>query len=73
VAEADRKIMFAPFQRLGDAPSGSGIGLGLAVAAGLAEALDATIEVDDTPGGGLTMTITVPMADGPDTGQGAAW
>ena len=73
VAQADRKTMFAPFQRLGDTPSGSGIGLGLAVARGLAEALDATIEVDDTPGGGLTMTITVPMADGPDTEQGAAW
>ena len=33
VAQADREAMFAPFQRLGDAPSGSGVGLGLAVAA----------------------------------------
>ncbi len=73
VAQADRETMFAPFQRLGDAPAGSGIGLGLAVARGLAEALDATIEVDDTPGGGLTMVITVPIADGSDADQGAAW
>lgn len=63
VAEADREAMFAPFQRLGDAPAGSGIGLGLAVARGLAQAVDASIEADDTPGGGLTMIITVPIAD----------
>ena len=60
---ADRATMFAPFQRLGDAPGGSGVGLGLAVARGLAEAVDATIEVEDTPGGGLTMVIDVPIAE----------
>ena len=54
--------MFAPFQRLGDVPHGSGIGLGLAVARGLAEAVDAGIDVDETPGGGLTMIVTVPIA-----------
>ncbi|HEY4991730.1 MAG TPA: ATP-binding protein, partial [Nakamurella sp.] len=62
VAQDDREAMFAPFQRLGDVPHGSGVGLGLAVARGLAEAVDATIEVDDTPGGGLTMIVTVPIA-----------
>ena len=62
VPEADREAMFAPFQRLGDVPRGSGVGLGLAVARGLAEAVDATIEVEDTPGGGLTMIVTVPLA-----------
>ena len=63
VAAADRDAMFAPFQRLGDAPSGSGVGLGLAVARGLAEAVDAAIDVEDTPGGGLTMVIDVPIAE----------
>ena len=62
VAQDDREAMFAPFQRLGDVPHGSGVGLGLAVARGLAEAVDATIEVDDTPGGGLTMIVTLPIA-----------
>jgi len=75
VAKDDRETMFAPFQRLGDVPAGSGVGLGLAVARGLAEAVDATVEVDDTPGGGLTMIVTVPVADpsGPaDFGTGSA-
>lgn len=67
-----REAMFAPFQRLGDAPDGAGLGLGLAVARGLAEAVGATIEVDDTPGGGLTMVVTVPLwAPGGDDGYGA--
>ncbi len=61
VAAGDRNAMFAPFQRLGDTPAGSGLGLGLAVARGLAEAVGASIEVDDTPGGGLTMIINVPV------------
>jgi len=62
VAEADRARMFQAFQRLGDSPAGSGVGLGLAVATGLAEAVGATVDAEDTPGGGLTMVITLPLA-----------
>jgi two-component system sensor histidine kinase KdpD len=53
------KEMFEPFQRLGDT-SPAGLGLGLAVAKGLADAVGATLTPEDTPGGGLTMTIAVP-------------
>ncbi|HSN07000.1 MAG TPA: sensor histidine kinase KdpD [Candidatus Angelobacter sp.] len=66
VAEGDRERMFQPFQRLGDVPSGAGVGLGLAVARGLTEAVGATLDAEDTPGGGLTMVITVPLADPTD-------
>ncbi len=38
------------------------MGLGLAVAKGLAEAVGVTVDVEDTPGGGLTMIVTVPIA-----------
>jgi two-component system sensor histidine kinase KdpD len=58
--------IFEPFQRLGDAPGGQGIGLGLAVARGFAEANDGTLEAEQTPGGGLTMILTLPVdADTP--------
>ena len=53
--------MFAPFQRGGDAPRGDGVGLGLAVARGLTEAMDGTLFAEDTPGGGLTMVVDLPM------------
>lgn len=62
VDEADRDRMFQPFQRLGDAPDGAGVGLGLAVARGLSTAVGATLEAEDTPGGGLTMVMSIPLA-----------
>ena len=65
VAAVERDRMFEPFQRLGDVPAGSGVGLGLAVARGLAEAVGAAVEAEDTPGGGLTMVVAVPLADVP--------
>lgn len=57
-----REAVFRPFQRLGDAPSGRGVGLGLAIARGLSAAMGCTLEVEDTPGGGTTMVLTVPVA-----------
>jgi two-component system sensor histidine kinase KdpD len=58
----NRDRLFQPFQRLGDA-SGSGVGLGLAVARGFLDAMHGQITPDDTPGGGLTMRIRLPIAD----------
>jgi two-component system sensor histidine kinase KdpD len=54
----ERERIFQPFQRLGDSPShGAGVGLGLAVARGFTHAMGGDLIVDDTPGGGTTMTI----------------
>ncbi|MGC0337880.1 signal transduction histidine kinase [Streptomyces sp. SLBN-8D4] len=40
----------------------SGLGLGLAIARGFTEAMNGTLTPTDTPGGGLTMTLTLPVA-----------
>ena len=60
-----RERMFEPFQRLGDVPQGDGIGLGLAVARGLTEAMGGTLTAEDTPGGGLTFVLDMPIAREP--------
>ncbi|MEV0176631.1 sensor histidine kinase KdpD [Streptomyces sp. NPDC050803] len=59
VPDEAKERIFAPFQRYGDAPRGAGVGLGLAVARGFAEAMDGTLHAEDTPGGGLTMVLTL--------------
>jgi two-component system sensor histidine kinase KdpD len=65
VPEADRDRMFAPFQRLGNTDSTTGVGLGLAVSRGLTEAMRGTLQSAQTPGGGLTMTMSLPAAPRP--------
>ncbi|WP_229796210.1 ATP-binding protein, partial [Saccharothrix coeruleofusca] len=39
-----------------------GVGLGLSVAKGFTEAMGGTILAEDTPGGGLTVVISLPVA-----------
>jgi two-component system sensor histidine kinase KdpD len=56
--------MFRPFQRLTDAAQGAGVGLGLAVAKGFTEAMGGRLAAEATPGGGLTMVITLPLSTG---------
>jgi two-component system sensor histidine kinase KdpD len=63
--EAKNRI-FEPFQRYGDAPRGAGVGLGLAVARGFTEALGGTLGAEDTPGGGLTMVLSLQLAPATD-------
>jgi two-component system, OmpR family, sensor histidine kinase KdpD len=62
VPEADWDRIFVPFQRLGDTDNTSGVGLGLALSRGLTEAMGGTLDPEDTPGGGLTMALSLPAA-----------
>ncbi|MDX3781333.1 sensor histidine kinase KdpD [Streptomyces europaeiscabiei] len=64
VPDEAKDRIFEPFQRYGDAPRGAGVGLGLAVARGFAGAMGGTLDAEDTPGGGLTMVLTLPAAPG---------
>ncbi|MFS0895097.1 ATP-binding protein [Microbacterium sp. 179-I 3D3 NHS] len=62
-----RDAIFQPFQRLGDTDNTTGLGLGLALSRGFAEGMGGSLTPEDTPGGGLTMVISLPLA-GADTG-----
>jgi two-component system sensor histidine kinase KdpD len=55
-----RLHIFEPFRTIDDSHM-AGVGLGLAVAKGLADALGHGITVDDTPGGGTTMVLSVEL------------
>ena len=65
IAPADLERVFAPFQRLGDTDNTTGLGLGLALARGLTEAMDGTLTPEETPGGGLTMVVSLRSAKQP--------
>ncbi|AZS84649.1 sensor histidine kinase KdpD [Streptomyces griseoviridis] len=62
VPDDAKERIFEPFQRYGDAPRGAGVGLGLAVARGFAEAMGGSLTAEDTPGGGLTMVLSLRAA-----------
>ncbi|MEU3905800.1 sensor histidine kinase KdpD [Streptomyces goshikiensis] len=71
VPDEAKERIFEPFQRHGDAPRGAGVGLGLAVARGFTEAVGGTLTAEDTPGGGLTMVLTLrtPVGTPPANGE----
>jgi K+-sensing histidine kinase KdpD len=70
VPAGSEAALFAPFVRLTDdsGPLGDrdrgpgGLGLGLAVARGFAESMHAGLTAQETPGGGLTLRLTLPLA-----------
>jgi two-component system sensor histidine kinase KdpD len=59
VAPERRERIFVPFQRLGDTDNQAGLGLGLALAKGFTEGMGGTLAAEDTPGGGLTMVVSL--------------
>ncbi|HEX9527574.1 MAG TPA: ATP-binding protein, partial [Streptosporangiaceae bacterium] len=66
VADHLKPLMFEPFERLdqrGGTGGGTGVGLGLAVARGFLSAMGGSVTALDTPGGGLTMRVTLPVAE----------
>ena len=60
IARSERDRAFLPFERLGDTSTSPGTGLGLALSRGLTEAMGGTLDPHETPGGGLTMVISLP-------------
>jgi two-component system, OmpR family, sensor histidine kinase KdpD len=69
VPDEQKERIFEPFTRVADRHPG--VGLGLAVAKGFAEAMGGRIEAGDTPGGGLTVTVTLPAAISDKSALGA--
>jgi len=71
IPSEQRELVFRPFQRVGDSrPTGggagvvgnSGVGLGLAVARGFVDSMGGDLTAEDTPGGGCTMVLRLPVA-----------
>ena len=63
IAPAARAAVFEAFQRRDDraVSTGAGVGLGLAIARGFVESMHGSIALEDAPGGGLIVSITLPV------------
>jgi two-component system, OmpR family, sensor histidine kinase KdpD len=62
-----KERMFEPFERLDTSrrearTMGNGVGLGLAVVKGFLDTMGGSVVATDTPGGGLTIRVTLPAA-----------
>ena len=57
-----KSLMFEPFERLDARNTGTGVGLGLAVVKGFLDTMGGSVTAADTPGGGLTIQVRLPVA-----------
>ena len=62
IPRQDRERVFEPFHRTSSREVRSGVGLGLTVARGFVEAVGGRLEMEDTPGGGCTAVVRLPVA-----------
>jgi two-component system sensor histidine kinase KdpD len=60
--ETDWDHIFQPSQRFGDRVNPSGVGLDLVLSRGLVEPMSGIPSPEETPGGSLTITISLPAA-----------
>lgn len=66
VPDGLKERVFVPFHQIGDGSRPSHSGVGLAICKAYVEAHHGTVRVVDTPGGGATFRVTVPVVEGPD-------
>jgi two-component system sensor histidine kinase KdpD len=69
IPAADRERAFQEFVRVGAQASTPGTGLGLTIVREFVEANGGTIEYEDTPGGGATFVVALPVAEPVVTGR----
>ena len=69
--QRERRVPAVPAARRPPATA-TGVGLGLAVARGFVEAMGGELTVEDTPGGGTTMVVSLPAAP-VDVSRAACW
>jgi two-component system sensor histidine kinase KdpD len=61
VDQGERDRVFRAFEQAGQ-EGGPGLGLGLAVSRGFVDAHGGRLSIEDTPGGGCTMVVELPLA-----------
>jgi signal transduction histidine kinase len=62
IPAAERITVFEPFARASNSRGAQGTGIGLATCARIASRLGARLDVDETPGGGATFTVSAAPA-----------
>lgn len=72
IPDERKEKMFEPFQHRGDITKFGGLGLGLAIAKGFTEGMRGTLSAEDTPGGGLTMVVALPITGATAGGASAS-